>query len=312
VRGAGESRLRQFNTDLADSAKTLQGQDRMISALLGLGSAFGLGAADFMARFSARALGATLNYAAVLLIGALATTVWLFAAGTELVWSPLGYTLAVAHGIAVAVMCVLLYMGIARGPIAVVVPIVAAHPALVLLVNVLMGVRPSAAQWAAMATIIAGGIFIARTAVEEPEAAEAKSNRITVLIAIGACVAYVAIVLTGQAATPLIGAAQTMWVGRWTGLIFIAIVLLVQRAPLSIPAEWLPFVGLQAGLDTLGYIAFLAGSNSAAPHITMVVASAFSVVAVLLARLIIHEKVSKMQWAAIALIAGGTAVLSAT
>ncbi|HET7411171.1 MAG TPA: DMT family transporter [Pararhizobium sp.] len=284
----------------------------MISALFGLASALGLGAADFMARFSAQALGATLNYAAVLLIGALGTTIWLFAAGTELVWSPPGYALAVIHGIAVAVMCILLYMGIARGPIAVVVPIVAAHPALVLVVNVLMGVRPSAAQWAAMAVIIAGGIFIARTAVEEPEAAEAKSNRITVLIAIGACLAYVAIVLTGQAATPLIGAAQTMWIGRWTGLIFIAGVLLVQRTPIRIPAEWVPFVGLQAGLDTLGYIAFLAGSNSAAPHITMVVASAFSVVAVLLARLIVHEKVSKMQWAAIALIAGGTAVLSAT
>jgi drug/metabolite transporter (DMT)-like permease len=284
----------------------------MISALLGLASALGLGAADFMARFSARALGAPLNYAAVLLIGALGTTIWLFAAGTELVWSPLGYVLAVAHGIAVAVMCILLYMGIARGPIAVVVPIVAAHPALVLVVNVLMGVRASAVQWSAMAVIIAGGIFIARSAVAEPEAAEAESNRITVLIAIGACLAYVAIVLTGQAATPLIGAPQTMWIGRWTGLVFIACVLLVQRAPLRIPADWLPFVGLQAGLDTLGYIAFLAGSNSAAPHITMVVASAFSVVAVLLARLIIHEPVSKTQWGAIALIAAGTAVLSAT
>jgi drug/metabolite transporter (DMT)-like permease len=163
-----------------------------------------------------------------------------------------------------------------------------------------------------MAVIIAGGIFIARTAVEEPEAAERKSNRITVLIAIGACLAYVVIVLTGQAATPLIGAAQTMWIGRWTGLIFIAGVLLVQRTPIRIPAEWLPFVGLQAGLDTLGYIAFLAGSNSAAPHITMVVASAFSVVAVLLARFIINEPVSNMQWTAIALIASGTAVLSAT
>ena len=75
---------------------------------------------------------------------------------------------------------------------------------------------------------------------------------------------------------------------------------------------WLPFVGLQAGLDTLGYIAFLAGSNTEAPQITMVVASAFSVVAVLLARIVIDEPVSKMQWAAIALIAGGTAVLSAT
>ena len=65
----------------------------MISALYGLASAFGLGAADFMARFSARALGAPLNYAAVLLIGALGTTIWLFATGTELVWSPLGYAL---------------------------------------------------------------------------------------------------------------------------------------------------------------------------------------------------------------------------
>jgi drug/metabolite transporter (DMT)-like permease len=134
----------------------------------------------------------------LLLIGALATTIWLLTTGTELVWSPLGYVLAVTHGIAVAVMCILLYMGIARGPIAVVVPIVAAHPALVLVVNVLMGVRPSAAQWAAMAVIIAGGIFIARTAVAEPEAAEAESNRVTVLIAIGACLAYVAIVLTSQ------------------------------------------------------------------------------------------------------------------
>jgi drug/metabolite transporter (DMT)-like permease len=284
----------------------------MIPALLGLGSALGLGAADFMARFSARALGATLNYAVVLLVGAVGTSIWLYATGTELVWSPFGYAYAVAHGIAVAVMCVLLYMGIARGPIAVVVPIVAAHPALVLAVNVMMGVRPSAVQWAAMIVIIAGGIFIARTAVEEPEAAQAESNRVTVLIAIGACLAYVAIVLTGQAATPLIGAAQTMWVGRWTGLIFIAIVLLAQGTPLRIPAEWVPFVGLQAGLDTLGYIAFLVGANSAAPHITMVVSSAFSVVAVLLARLIINEAVSKAQWAAIALIAGGTAVLSAT
>lgn len=265
-----------------------------------------------MARFSARALGAALTYSAVLLVGAIGTSIWLLATGAELAWSPLGYALAVAHGIAVAVMCILLYMGIARGPIAVVVPIVAAHPALVLVVNVLMGVRPSGVQWAAMAVIIAGGMFIARTAVTEPEPGEAESNRISVLIAIGACLAYVAIVFTGQAATPLIGAAQTMWIGRWTGLVFIAVVLLVQRAPLRIPTQWLPFVGLQAGLDTFGYIAFLAGANTPTPHITMVVASAFGVVTILLARLILNEPVSRMQWAAIALIAGGTAVLSAT
>ena len=44
----------------------------------------------------------------------------------------------------------------------------------------------------------------------------------------------------------------------------------------------------------------------------MVVASAFSVVTVLLARVVIKEQVTPLQWAAIALIALGTAVLSGT
>ena len=282
----------------------------MISALLGLAAAFSLGAADFMARFSTRALGAVLTYTFVVLIGAIGTTVWLLASGEVLVWSPLGIAIAVAHGISVAVMCVLLYMGIARGPIAVVAPIVAAHPALVLAVNVLMGVRPSAIQWAAMIIVIAGGILIARSAVSEGESSEAEANRTTLLIAFGACLAYVAIVLTAQAGTPLIGAFQTMWIGRLTGLVLLGAILIVQQVRLSIPREWVPFVGLQGGLDSLGYLTFLVGSNSAAPYVTMMLASAFSVVTVLLARFFLHEPISKLQWVAISLIAIGAAVLS--
>jgi drug/metabolite transporter (DMT)-like permease len=282
----------------------------MISALLGLASALGLGAADFMARFSSRALGAPLTYGVVLLVGAVGATIWLLASGAVLVWSPFGCTIAVIHGVSVSVMCILLYMGLARGPIAVVAPIVATHPALVLAVNVLMGMRPSAIQWVAMITVLAGGILIARSAEAGPD--HSKASRTTLLIAFGACLAYVAIVLTAQVATPLIGAFQTMWIGRWAGLAFIALILLFQQAKLRVPSEWLPFVGLQGGLDALGYFAFLAGANTAAPYITMVVASAFSVVTVLLAKLIIHEPVSKTQWGAIALIAAGTAVLSAT
>src|SRR5512145_2050545 len=207
----------------------------MISALLGIASALSLGAADFMARFSTRALGAVLTYMFVVLVGAIGTTVWLLATGEVLVWSPLGIAIAIAHGISVATMCVLLYMGIARGPIAVVAPIVAAHPALVLAVNVLMGVRPSAIQWTAMIIVIAGGILIARSAVSDGESAEAEANRTTLLIAFSACLAYVAIVLTAQAATPLIGAFQTMWIGRLTGLVVLGAVLIVQQVQFSIP-----------------------------------------------------------------------------
>ena len=284
----------------------------MISAWLGLASALGLGTADFMARFSARALGASLTYAVVLLIGALATTIWIFATSAELVWSPYGCGVAVIHGISVSVMCILLYEGMARGPIAVVAPIVATHPVPVLAVNVLMGVRPSAVEWGAMAIVIVGGVLISRHAISEVEPSEAKANRTTLLIALGACLAYVAIVLTAQAATPIIGELETMWIGRWSGLAFIALVLVIQGVRLQVPLTWWPFVGLQGGLDSLGYLAFLAGANTAAPHVTMVVASAFSVVTVLLAWVIIKEQITPMQWAAIALIALGTAVLSGT
>lgn len=282
----------------------------MISALFGLASALGLGGADFMARFSSRALGAVFTYAVVLVIGAVGTTIWIFVTNAELVWSLVGCGIAVAHGVSVSTMCILLYMGMARGPIAVVAPIVAAHPALVLVVNTMFGLRPSAFEWAAMATIVVGGVLIARSAGEGDDASGAGSNRTTVLIALGACLAYTVLVLTGQAATPLIGELQTMWIGRCSGLVFIALVLLWQRAPLRLPFEWMPFAFLQGSLDSLGYLAFLAGVNTAAPHVTMVVASAFSVVTVLLARLIINEPVSKLQWAAIGLIASGTAALS--
>lgn len=282
----------------------------MLSALFGVASALGLGVADFMARFSARALGAPLTYGYVLLVGAIATTLWFVGAGLPIVWSPLGCTMAIAHGVSVAMMCILLYMGIARGPIAVVAPIVAAHPAFVLVINVAMGVRPSVLQWAAMASIIVGGVLIARSAVSESEEVHAKADRTTLLIAFGACMAYVALVLTAQVAAPLIGEVQTMWFGRWSGLAFVAAILLAQRKSIKIPGKWLPFVGLQGGLDTLGYLAFLAGAATAAPHITMVVASAFSVVTVILARVILHEPVSRLQWGSIGLIALGTSILS--
>jgi drug/metabolite transporter (DMT)-like permease len=161
----------------------------MLSALFGLASAVGLGMADFMARFSARALGAPLAYGVVLLVGAAGATAWLLISDTGLVWSPLGSAIAMAHGFSVSAMCILLYMGIARGPIAIVVPIVAAHPALVLAINVLFGARPSAVQWAATVIIIAAGLFIARSAVSDREPSQARSNRTAVLIAIGACLA---------------------------------------------------------------------------------------------------------------------------
>lgn len=265
-----------------------------------------------MARFSSRAIGATLTYAGVLLIGVIASTVWIVVSGEKLVWTPAGCALAMVHGVSVAAMCLLLYAGLARGPVAIVAPIVAAHPAFVLVVNVASGLRPTAYQWVAMAVIILGGILIARSAEKHPQfvATDGSELRKTIAIALGACLAYVVLVTTGQAAAQRIGEIQTLWLGRLCGFVLVGVLLAVQRRGITIPRNWISFVAAQGLLDTLGYMAFLGGSTTVNPHITMVVASTFSVFTVVLAKFVLKEPVSGQQWLAVASIAVGTAVLS--
>lgn len=285
----------------------------MSAALWGSLSSASLGAADFMGRFSGRAIGATLTYGVVLLVGAIVTSAAVVLSGIEIVSSPYGWGMAILQGISVSIMCILLYAGLARGPVAIVAPIVAAHPVFVLAINVAMGLRPGVTEWTAMAAILVGGVMIARSAGEHPQFAGengAAEMRTTVLISLGSCLAYVAIVLTSQAAAPVLGELQTVWISRCAGLVFVALILIAQRARISVPRAWLPFVGLQGLLDALGYLTFLAGATSASPHIAMVVASTFSVFTVFLARVVLKEPISAQQWAAIALITLGTGALA--
>lgn len=285
----------------------------MSAALWGLFSSASLGAADFMGRFSGRAIGATLTYGAVLLVGAVVSTACVAISGIEIVASPYGWAMATLQGVSVSIMCILLYAGLARGPVAIVAPIVAAHPVFVLAINVAFGLRPGAMEWTAMAAILFGGIMIARSAGTHPQFSGengAAEMRTTILIALGACLAYVAVVLTSQAAAPVLGELQTVWISRCTGLIFVALILVAQRTSLTIPRTWLPFVAVQGILDALGYLTFLAGATSASPHVAMVVASTFSVFTVFLARIVLKEPISAQQWIAIALISAGTAALA--
>jgi len=127
-----------------------------------LWGALSLGTSDFAARFSARKLGADVVFAAVVLVGSLLLSLWVWIAGTALVWDGAGAWLVAVSGVSTALMTVLLYAAIARGPVSVVAPIVAAHPVLVLAFWVAMGARPSAVQWFAMGVAIAGALVVAR------------------------------------------------------------------------------------------------------------------------------------------------------
>jgi uncharacterized membrane protein len=283
------------------------------AALWGCLSALSLGTADFMGRFSTRSMNAAASYGAVLLVGVIAMTIWVAVDGEPLIWSQAGITLAVLHGFAVVVMSLLLYTGLARGPVSVVAPIVASHPALVLLVLVALGSRPSAVQWAAMLVVLAGGILIARTAEAgaEGETSDRSALRKTLLIALASCLFYAVLILLGQAAVPLIGPIQTTWIGRLSGLVAIVVIGRSIGQSLGIRLAWVPFLAAQGLADMLGYVALTAGSTTAHPEITAVIAAGFSLVTVLLGWVLLKERIGAVQWLAIAMIAGGSAVLAA-
>jgi drug/metabolite transporter (DMT)-like permease len=74
--------------------------------------------------------------------------------------------------------------------------------------------------------------------------------------------------------------------------------------------RWWPFLGAQGLLDAGGYLALFAGSTGEGQAIAAVAGSGFGAVTVLLACLVLKERMSLLQWLGIALVFGGVAVLA--
>lgn len=284
----------------------------MTPAIWGGFSALGLGTADFMARFSSRAIGHASALMGMLCVGWLILTVWYFATTPDLVSSWAGWHFIALNGIATTVMTLLLYQGLSRGPIAVVAPIVASHPVLVVAVAVLLGAQPSLLQWLGMAVTIVGVVAVAKFAHEEPEAESLPPShlRTTILIALGSSVAYAVLILAGQQAVPIYGDFQTLWIGRLVSIVALTLFFVTRREAPYLPLRWWPFLFFQGVCDAGGYLALFSGSYGTGAEVAAVTASTFGAVTVILARFILREHVSAAQWLGIVLVFAGVMLLS--
>lgn len=285
----------------------------MNPAIWGLMTALSWGGADFIARFVGRALGHHVALFGMLSVGSVLLPLVLWQAGVSLVWEPRGWWLLLLTGVGVMVATLLLYWGLARGPVTIVAPIVGSYPALNVAFEVALGARPSALQWLAMAGVMAGVVVVARAAASFEDGAEYSraALRRTVIIALGSSLAFSLAIGAAQHAAPIYGELQTVAIGRWISLLSIAAVLLLIRRPPIMPRRWWPWILLQGLLDGGAYLALLAAGSGEAAAIAVVVASGFGAVTVILARLILKEAMTLSQWAGIALIVAGVATLSA-
>src|SRR5688500_1595646 len=112
-----------------------------MNALWGLTTALCWGSADFIARFTGRALGHQVALFGMLSVGAVIMTLMVWIAGVPLVWTADGWWLIVLTGVGVMMATLLLYWGLVRGPVTVVAPIVGSYPAFNVALALSLGAR---------------------------------------------------------------------------------------------------------------------------------------------------------------------------
>jgi drug/metabolite transporter (DMT)-like permease len=227
-----------------------------------------------------------------------------------ILWDSSGLWLLVINGVSTTFMTLLLYAGLARGPVSVVAPIVASYPALVLAIAVMLGFRATIFQWSAVGITIAGVITVAGAAAHSVNPSQGKRDLLgTLAISALSCLFYAALVAAGQAAVPIYGEIQTLWFGRLISLASILVFLLPSRHRRLEPAWW-PVLIAQGLLDAGGYLMLFAGSIGQNAALAAVTGSTFGVVTTLLARFILKEQVKALQWTGILLVFSGVASLS--
>src|SRR5262245_7458946 len=197
------------------------------------------------------------------------------------------------------------YRGMAVGAMSIVAPIAGISAVVPVTVGFLSGDQPSTWQVLGMACAL-GGVFLAS---REPGRAGSR-------LAAGVGLALLAALGFGGYFPPMHAAGNAdFW---WASLIFrmtstsvILAAVAVVRPALGIPALQLPVLWLIGIGDMLGNLLFAAASTSGLVSVTSVLASLYPIVTVILARVILKERVARSQEAGIGLTLAGVALISA-
>ena len=286
------------------------------SALFGAAAAASWGVGDFAARFMGRAAGVPQALFGVMLVSSVGIGLWVLASGTTLVLEPSGLWLLALNGIASLLATLLLFEALTHGPVSLASPIASSNPALAVPISVVFGARPEPIHWAAMAATL-GGVWLVAMAVsrveggDKPEYAPAVLRR-SVLMAIGSAVCFAVALLAADHAVERHGLPLTLLSARIVGAFILgASFLIVRKVPRMRLRAW-PLILLVALADTLAFVLVYVGLSLENGEFAIVTSAAYSVVAILLARIILREPVAPLQWLGVAIVIGGIGTLSVT
>jgi drug/metabolite transporter (DMT)-like permease len=198
------------------------------------------------------------------------------------------------------------YRGVAVGAMSVVAPIAGVSAVVPVAVGVATGDRPTPYQVAGIALAIVGVGLAAREHQADGDRRVAAGVGLALLAAIGFGTYFVPMHAAGDA---------DFW---WASLIFratsfavIAGVAFALRSPVRVSRGAAAFVAAVGIGDTLGNLLYAASAAYGLVSVTAVLASLYPIVTVVLARILLHERVDRVQEAGIATTLAGVVLISA-
>lgn len=279
-------------------------------ALFALLSAVSYGAADFLGGFTAKRA----NTLAVVVVSQLAGLLLLLImipffphatpGRSDVLWGALA---GVTGGGGVA----LLYRALAIGVMAVVAPTTAACAVVIpVFVSVALGERPAATTFGGIALAIVAIVLVSHSSDgasgTRGEADERRTKAFFLAVLSGVVIGFFFVALSrtsSQAGLWPLVAARTVSVGLF------AVMAVLASKSLRIPAAILGIVVAAGALDMLANFLYLVASRAGPLSVIVTLASLYPASTVLLARLVLHERLSARQWAGVACAVVAVAVI---
>ena len=277
----------------------------MLAAVLALGASVAWGIGDFIGGLKSRALSplAVLAIAQPVGFAAMAIVVTLH-------WEPWPGPSAL-YSVPAAMLgtlgLVAFYRGMAAGSISLVAPIAATGALIPVAFGLATGERPSPLQLTGIALAVGGAVA---TSYEPGEGGERPR------LAAGIGWGLLAAVAFGGYFIPMHEAAEgdfvwATFVFRTTSFSLVLLAALVLRPRLPRYPRDIALIACIGLADTGGNILFAAAASQGLVSVVSVLASLYPVVTVILARVYLHERVTRVQEAGAATTLGGVVLVSA-
>jgi drug/metabolite transporter (DMT)-like permease len=278
----------------------------VLGVVLALGSSVIWGFADFVGGLQSRRLPLL-----AVLVWAQLTATALAAAYVALAGDPLPSGRAVAWaagaGVLGAAGLAAFYRGLAIGSMSIVAPVAATGAIVPVLVGVLGGERPSAAQLAGIGVALVGIVLAAREPGEHVDRAVART---ALALALVAAVGFGLFFVGLQRSTASAGVGWSLLVVRTAQVTLLLTAAAVARPRLALSPRALAPLALVGACDLIANAMFAAATTMGLLSVVAVLGSLYPAVTVLLARTVLKEKVSRVQEAGVLAVLIGVVAIS--